>query len=225
MKKRVLSFMGFVLILGLAADASAFQWPDTGQTKRYDNSQEIGCPEPGEPFYGQDADYAGPDPGGQKFDADGNELLWDAAEWAILLHSGTGLMWEMKTNDGTIHDRDNKYTWCDTNPETNGGYAGTCGNGTDTEDFIQALNDAQFGGYNDWRLPTIKELSTLVDADMVGNTIDLDKFPDNQAYYYWSSSTYAASTGNAWNVYFGYGYVNYYSKLNSFYVRAVRGGQ
>jgi hypothetical protein len=80
-------------------------------------------------------------------------------------------MWEVKTNDGSIHDRDNKYTWCDTNPLTNGGYQGTCGSGTDTMDFIQALNDAHFGGYSDWRLPSVKEISTLVHIDMVWNTI------------------------------------------------------
>jgi vancomycin permeability regulator SanA len=31
--------------------------PDTGQTKCYDNSQEIPCPQPGQLFYGQDAQY------------------------------------------------------------------------------------------------------------------------------------------------------------------------
>ncbi len=105
MKMRVMSIVGSVLLCGMAAGASAFQWPDTGQVERYDNSQVIGCPEPDQPFYGQDADYVSTDPGGQKFDAAGNELAWDATEWAILLHTGTGLMWEMKTDDDTIHDR------------------------------------------------------------------------------------------------------------------------
>ena len=31
--------------------------PDTGQTKCYDNTQEIPCPQSGDPFYGQDAQY------------------------------------------------------------------------------------------------------------------------------------------------------------------------
>ena len=31
--------------------------PDTGQTKCYNNSAEITCPQPGEEFYGQDAEY------------------------------------------------------------------------------------------------------------------------------------------------------------------------
>ncbi len=33
--------------------------PDTGQTKCYDNEKEIACPSPGEPFFGQDAQYQG----------------------------------------------------------------------------------------------------------------------------------------------------------------------
>ncbi len=32
--------------------------PDTGQTKCYDNTTEIICPQPGQPFYGQDASYS-----------------------------------------------------------------------------------------------------------------------------------------------------------------------
>ena len=52
----------------------------------------------------------------------------------------TGLFWEVKTDDGSIHDKDNTYTWYDSNPATNGGNAGTAGEGTDTEDFIEALN-------------------------------------------------------------------------------------
>ncbi|MCB2181064.1 MAG: hypothetical protein KQH63_03435 [Desulfobulbaceae bacterium] len=46
-----------------------------------------------------------------------------------------------------------------------------------------------------------------------------------QAYYYWSSSTNADNTSNAWNVNFNNGNVNNNNKNNSFYVRAVRGGK
>jgi len=43
--------------------------PDTGQTKCYDNSGEITCPGPGEPFYGQDATYTINPPSYIKMDA------------------------------------------------------------------------------------------------------------------------------------------------------------
>ncbi|MCD6517950.1 MAG: hypothetical protein J7L72_11125 [Candidatus Aminicenantes bacterium] len=35
---------------------------DTGQKKCYDNFKEISCPKPGQPFYGQDAQYKGHQP-------------------------------------------------------------------------------------------------------------------------------------------------------------------
>jgi len=41
---------------------------------------------------------------------------------------------------------------------------------------------------------------------------------------YWSSSTYANNTTNAWNVNFNDGNVNANNKTNNNYVRAVRGG-
>ena len=60
----------------------------------------------------------------------------------------TGLIWEVKqAKDGVKnydnpHDADNTYTWYD--PDDS--YPGTPGDGTDTEDFIDALNTAHFGG-------------------------------------------------------------------------------
>jgi len=38
-------------------DAAFSNLPDTGITECYDNTQEIECPAPGQPFYGQDAQY------------------------------------------------------------------------------------------------------------------------------------------------------------------------
>ncbi len=209
-------------------------WPDTGQTKCYDNSGEIPCPSPGEPFYGQDAQYQGPPRSYTKLGYGGVELpdtATPADGWIMTRDNVTGLIWEIKTDDGSIHDKDNYYTWCDHNPDTNGGDQGTCGDGTDTEDFIAALNAAHFGGYSDWRLPTIKELSTLVNSNIPwpGPTIDAAYFPNTVSSDYWSSTTHAYYTDSAWLVNFSYGYVhgeiNYNYKVSYHYVRAVRSGQ
>ena len=100
--------------------------------------------------------------------------------------------------------------WYDSNPATNGGNAGTPGNGNDTEDFIKALNDAHYGGYSDWRLPTIKELCTIVSNNIPNPrpVINITYFPNTVSSFtsfYWSSTTHAFSTLLAWGVLFGYG--------------------
>jgi hypothetical protein len=42
---------------------------------------------------------------------------------------------------------------------------------------------------------------------------------------YWSATTNALNTGNAWVVYFNVGFVLNFSKSNYFFVWCVRGGQ
>ena len=204
--------------------AWAYPLPDTGQTKCYNNTGEITCPQPGEAFYGQDGSYLINPPSYTKLDGAGNDLPDSATSWIMVRDNVTELIWEVKTDDGSIHDKDNKYTWYDSNPATNGGDAGTPGDGTDTEDFINALNGDNFGGHSDWRLPTIKELTTITDRGRVSPTINTGYFPNTMhPYEYWSSTT--AGTSGAWGVEFHYSYANVHPKNYSHYVRAVRGGQ
>jgi len=213
-----------------------FAWPipDTGQTKCYDNDSEIPCPNPGEAFYGQDSNYNMNPMSYTKLDGAGNELPDGEGSWAMVKDNATGLIWENKQNmDGfadyaNSHDADNTYTWYDSNPATNGGDPGTPGNGTDTEDFIRALNNANFGGHNDWRIPTINELASIVDHSISepGPTISTAFFPNTQGWpWYWSSTTSADNTSGAWGMSFYSGVDNGDDKLNPYYVRAVRGGQ
>ena len=59
-----------------------------------------------------------------------------------------------------------------------------------------------FAGQSDWRLPTVKELQTLVDEDGEGLAIDATAFPGTPAVTYWSSSPVAAAPDHAWGVRF-----------------------
>jgi len=155
-----------ILILSSASGNFAGPVPDTGQTQSYTDT------------FGEDSDYLINPPSYTKLDGQGNALPNSATEWVMVRDNVTGLIWEVKTDDGSIHDRDNIYTWYDSNPDTNGGNAGTPGNGTDTEDFTNALNGAKFGGYSDWRLPTIKELSFLANKETHDPAINTDYFPN-----------------------------------------------
>ena len=215
------------------ADVWAYPVPDTGQTKCYNATVEIPCPSTDQPFYGQDAQYTINPMSYTKLDGGGNALLDSATSWVMVKDNVTGLVWEMKNNkDGkpdysNPHDADNTYTWYDSDPTTNGGNAGTPGDGTDTEDFIKALNDANYGGYNDWRMPTISELAYIVNYSIPspGPAIDSGYFPSTAASSYWSNTTLTKYTDHAWHVSFDYGNVRGYFKTNSYYVRAVRCGQ
>ncbi len=219
-----------VLLLVLPVFGWAGQIPDTGQTKCYDNSVEIPCPSPGEMFHGQDAQYDGPARSYTKLGQNGVELpdtaTQQGGEWIMTRDNVTGLIWEIKTDDGLINDKDNTYTWYDSDSTTNGGYAGLPGEGTDTEDFINALNDAVFGGYSDWRMPTIKELASLVNSSVFisGPTIDTEWFPHTMPFYYWSSTTRVENTGHAWRLFFDDGQVGCYLKSYRCHVRGVRAG-
>ena len=233
MTKRVILLA--IVILMVPVYTAGWPVPDTGQTRCYDNSGEIPCPEEGQPFHGQDAQYAGPARSYIKLGQNGVELpdiATQADGWIMTRDNVTGLVWEVKQDKDNVkdytnhHDADNFYTWYDSNPDTNGGNAGTFGDGTDTEDFINAINAENFGGYSDWRMPAIKELFSLVNSDIAstGPTIDTTWFSNTMSSYYWSSTTVAASTGCAWLL-FGNGYVNWDFKSRSYYVRAVRAGQ
>jgi len=170
--------------------------------------------------FGEDSDYPRNPQSYTKLGSGGVELSDTATVsngWIMTKDNVTGLIWEVK-----IDNKNDVYTWCDTNSATNGRDAGTCGNDTDTEDFINALNSKNFGGFSDWRLPTIKELSTIINSDADFPTINATFFPNTVSSDYWSSTPYARFSEFAWLVNFSNGIVAYYSKSYSYYVRAVR---
>lgn len=68
----------------------------------------------------------------------------------------TDLVWEQKTDDGSVHDIDNRYTESTGTPYS--------GNGTVYSDSLRQLNaGAGFAGSNAWRLPSLAELTSLLE--------------------------------------------------------------
>lgn len=121
----------------------------------------------------------------------------------------------MKDNgDGTVIDESTSLMWQQETlpPQLN------------WADSIQFCSRMTLGGHTDWRLPTIKELQSLVDYSRCSPTINTTYFPNTASSLYWSTTTSATNTNFAWGVYFDYGF-NYMSNKNyRLYVRAVRGG-
>ena len=74
-----------------------------------------------------------------------------------------------------------------------------------------------------WRLPTRQELETLPDYSKSNPAIDTAAFPATAALNYWSSTTYAPSATDAWDVNFSNGFVGSDSKTGFYYVRCVSG--
>lgn len=209
-------FLCTLVLLWFSAPSAAGPVPDTGQTESYTTT------------FGEDSDYTINPPSYTKLGASGNDLPDSATEWYMVRDNVTGLIWEVKQNKddvpnyGDPHDADNTYTWYDSNPHTNKGNAGTPGDGTDTEDFINALNAQWFGGYNDWRMPTIKEFAEIVVSGHYNPALEKDYFPNGIGDFYWTST---CRTGYVWLISGYWGDVaTTTSKQDIQSVRAVRGG-
>ena len=61
-RKAILFLFALILVLTLPSHAADYEVDDTGQDECYDTLQAISCPQAGEPFYGQDANYSGNTP-------------------------------------------------------------------------------------------------------------------------------------------------------------------
>ncbi|HEY2775517.1 MAG TPA: DUF1566 domain-containing protein [Candidatus Binatia bacterium] len=138
----------------------------------------------------------------------------------------TSLMWEKISDDGTIHDLDNYYSWTDA-------FAVKIG----------TLNSQNFAGHNDWRLPNLPEIESIRNiGGMSPATFSVFQtgcapgcsvltcnctLVDARGGLFWTSSTFMNSE-DAWLMLFdtgrsiGEGRSSYWYNMHN--VRAVRGG-
>lgn len=77
-------------------------------------------------------------------------------------------------------------------------------------------------GGTGWRLPTVKELQSLVDIRVFNPSIDVAAFPATPVAYFWSSSPVADNPRFAWVVGFGAGDTNTSNTAGADQVRCVR---
>lgn len=91
--------------------------------------------------------------------------------------------------------------------------------------WISALSycrNLRLGATTGWRLPTAKELQTLVDQRGTGTLIDTAAFPTATAGFFWSSTPVAASPDKAWGVDFSSGAATSRTTGSGYPVRCVR---
>ncbi len=95
----------------------------------------------------------------------------------------------------------------------------------DWEGAKQYCQDLRLGGYKDWRLPNIYDLSTLLDNTKNESPFVINGLENTASDDYWSSSSGAGSKKIAWLISFNHGGGYISTKDDSLYVRCVRGGQ
>lgn len=155
--------------------------------------------------------------------------------------NNTKFMWEIKDNNGGIHDADNAYTWTDggdgdfTNPDGTlfTSFLNTLNNTCQNDESIDCSTNGDadctgvggvcgFAGYRDWCIPSVKRLQSIVDYSTV---IPASSVPGSiaiAASFYWSATTDAGGPGFAWFVGFNDGDVGNGFKGLDGRARAVR---
>lgn len=93
------------------------------------------------------------------------------------------------------------------------------------EHALAYCEELELGGFDDWRLPTLKELMSLVNEEHINPSIDTSFFPATRSAAYWTGTTFSGHPGFAWYVRFDNGLeYNGGYKGRRYFVRAVRGG-
>lgn len=143
----------------------------------------------------------------------------------------TGLMWEVKTSDGGLRDKAKVYTNYDsdlTAQKIDGSVPSLAeiNAATNSVGFKNSVNTQGLCGFNDWRLPTVDELHSILDYGVTdpGPAIDANWFPNSMGWMYWTASPMVDNPAHAWYVYFTYGTVTYGVRDLSSHVRLVRSG-
>ena len=128
--------------------------------------------------------------------------------------------------DGTVTDTVTGLMWmqCSLGQDSNADCSGNASS-YNWKEALEAAEGHVFATYSDWRLPNIKELSSLAARDRHSPAINSTAFPNTESSAYWSASPYADGSYYAWRLSFSYGYDYDYGRYYGYHVRLVRVGQ
>jgi hypothetical protein len=113
--------------------------------------------------------------------------------------------------DGTVTDRLTGLMWTkDADPAA------------DSYDWFRALdavsrfNEAGYCGYNDWRIPNVNELASLIDRGRHAPALPAGHPFRNIHVWYWTGTTTADYSNHAWRIYSFLGHIDYGHKYYMF---------
>ena len=86
--------------------------------------------------------------------------------------------------------------------------------------YVKGLNEGKLGGFSDWRLPTVDELTSLLKPVPRGSEFCTEPMFDRRQKWLWSCDR--KSFRASWYVNMEMGYVDWQDDTCYFYVRAVR---
>ncbi len=110
-------------------------------------------------------------------------------------------------NDGTVTDNETRLMWkvCSQGQTWDSRNGGVCLDDLSSSTWAKALEaarDENYAGYDDWYLPNVKELITIVAYNCINPSINDDIFLETQSNY-WSSSPKGEDL--AWTINFSNG--------------------
>jgi hypothetical protein len=199
-----------VLLLGLVTPVFAVEYPipDTGQDLCYD-WERILCDEwhMDGPNQVCDSDpycpAVGEDFYGQDAQYNSNPPDMTDNGDGTVTDNLTGLIWEQKNeaNDPLTYTYNDAAAYCD---------------------------NLSLGGFDDWRMPSRKEYSTILNLGRLSPSLDTTYFPffirtNPTDIYYWTSSDYHDDPSQSWIMQLSFGIIDKGAKVSLYKVRCVRG--
>ena len=162
-----------------------------------------------------------------KLDNRGERIDIDKASWKCVTDPSTGLTWENKEATENTFSVRWSYTW-QNNASLLGFAEGSCSglSTCNTINFINYANRGKMCGFDDWRLPTLTEMKSIIDYDVPipGPRICNCLFKHTQRSSYWTST---AATTNQQPTYYGLNFKTLEARVfpvhATLYVRLVRG--